>query len=354
MLMELFGMFDISAIRHMHTYAFSPENPTGSRDGGSKGQDWEKLHPCIGIEPGKTLELINTDGPGIIRSMWFGGHISQHLILRIYWDHQDSPSVEVPLGAFFGYGYPDSVKSSDGRFPTLNSAMILVAPCRGMNCYWPMPFNKHCRMTLENRSPQDTLVTYYTITVDKGAIPSDSGYFHACYRQQRPVANKQAYTIIDNIEGEGHFAGVALFVGTNGANGCWVEGEAKFYIDGETYPSINYTGTEDYFCGSFAFGYDSELGMYQPYSGLYAGMYAVLGNDINRYSYQPRFMLYRWHIPDPICFQKSLRMTLQNMHFTPHGHKSRRDDYSSTAYWYQTKPCSTSTQLLSDEDIYIV
>lgn len=342
---------DISHIRNVKSFAYSPENPDGSRAGGSKGEPWEKLNPCIAVEAGQTLLLVDTDGPGTIRSMWIGGHISQSFIIRIYWDGQQQPSVEAPLGAFFGYGYPDSVKDTLGNFPTLNSAMVMVAPCRGMNCYWPMPFRKHCRITLENRSPKDTLFTYYTITLEKGEVPDNSGYFHACYRQQRPVAHNQAYTIVDGITGHGHFAGVALFTGTNGDNGCWVEGEAKMYIDGDEFASINYTGTEDYFCGSFAFGYDSELGKYQPYSGLYAGMYAVMGGDGVRYNYQPRFMLYRWHIPDPIHFETSFRMTLQDMHFTPHGHRSRRDDFASTAYWYQSEPSALAQSILTDEEI---
>ena len=156
--------FDISRRIPAKTFAFSPENPTGEREGGAKGQPWEKNHPCIRVKPGETLVLADIEGPGMIQSIWMGGDVSNNFILRIYWDEQEIPSVEAPLPAFFGYGYPENVQDQDGRFPTLNSAMIMVAPCRGMNCYWPMPFRRHCRITLTNRSPDSDRVTYYCIT----------------------------------------------------------------------------------------------------------------------------------------------------------------------------------------------
>ena len=156
--------FDISRRRPGKTFAFSPENPTGTRAGGSKDKPWEKNHPCISVKPGETLTLVDTDGPGRVQSMWIGGDISNNFVIRIYWDNSEVPSVECPLPAFFGYGFPENVQDQEGNFPTLNSAMIMVAPCRGMNCYWPMPFRKHCRITLTNRAPKENRWTYYCIT----------------------------------------------------------------------------------------------------------------------------------------------------------------------------------------------
>ena len=344
--------FDIDRRNHGRTFAFSPENPTGARGGGSQGAPWEKTRPCVSVKPGETLTLVDTDGPGRIQSIWMGGDISNNFILRIYWEGNEQPSVECPLPAFFGYGFPENVQDQDGNFPTLNSAMILAAPCRGMNCYWPMPFRRHCRITLTNRAPREERWTYYCITGIYEQVPEDAMYFHACYRQSRPTPPDGVYTILDGVSGQGHFAGVALYAGVNAPNGCWVEGETKIYIDGDEHPSINYTGTEDYFCGSFAFGYDRpELGHYQQYSGLYAGMFAVLGDRRKPYNYQPRFMMYRWHVPDPICFEQSIRVVLQNMHFTPHGHRPRRDDYASTAYWYQSAPAAALHPLPDDEEL---
>lgn len=152
--------FDISRRRPGKTFAFSPENPTGTRAGGSKDKPWEKNHPCISVKPGETLTLVDTDGPGRVQSMWIGGDISNNFVIRIYWDNSEVPSVECPLPAFFGYGFPENVQDQEGNFPTLNSAMIMVAPCRGMNCYWPMPFRKHCRITLTNRAPKENRWTY--------------------------------------------------------------------------------------------------------------------------------------------------------------------------------------------------
>ena len=334
------------------TVVFSPENPTGEKGGGSRGKPNEKLRPCIDVAPGETVVLADTDGPGCVRSIWMGGSIHWNFILRIYWDDQPYPSVECPLSAFFGYTYCENIRDDEGRFPALNSALLAVAPIRGMNAYFPMPFRKHCRITLENRSPEATRTSYYTITMTLGELPEDAMYFHATYRQSRPNRPNEAHVILDGVEGEGRFLGVTLASGTNGSNGCWVEGEAKMYIDGDEYPSVNYTGTEDYFGGSYAFGYDSALGKYQPFSGLYSGMFAVMtGNGAGRYSYQPRFMLYRFHVPDPIRFRHDFRMDLQNMYFTPHGHTSRRDDYASVAYWYQTLPSLPLKPLPEDGEL---
>ena len=346
--------FDISRAHKGRTFAFSPENPTGARSGGSKDQPWEKNHACVCIKPGETLTLADTDGPGRIQSMWIGGDITANFIIRFYWDGREEPSAEAPLPAFFGYAFADNVRGADGNFPTLNSSMVMVAPCRGMNCFWPMPFRKHCRITLTNRSPVKELWTYYTITGILEDVSEDALYFHACYRQSFPTPRDGVYTVLDGVNGRGHLAGVALFAATNGSNGCWVEGEMKMYIDGETYPSVNYTGTEDYFCGSYAFGYDKpEIGRYQQYSGLYSGMFAVLGSREGRYDYQPRFMMYRWHVPDPICFDRSIRAVIQNIHYTQYGCRPRRDDYSSTAYWYQNLPSSPLKPLPSDEELEV-
>ena len=342
--------FDISKITNAESFAFSAENPTGARAGGSKGGACEKLNPFAEIKPGETLTIADISGPGKIQSIWMTGTVTWNMVIRMYWDGCEYPSVEAPLGAFFGFGYSNTAIDKLGNFPTLTSAMIMVAPNRGMSCYWPMPFKKGCKITVENRSPSETHVLYYMITGEHCDIPEECGYFHASYRQAHPIAAGDAYTVIDGIEGRGHFVGCALFAGLNGNNGCWVEGEAKMYIDDDKYPSINYTGTEDYFCGAYAFGYDSRVEKYQPYSGHYAGMYACIGGDHFRYEYQPRFMLYRWHVPDPIHFKKNFKMTLQNMHFTPHGHKGRRDDYASTAYWYQTIPAKVHP-IPSDEEI---
>lgn len=346
-------MFDsIDIIRPYSSFSFSPENTTGEKSGGSRGKPWQKVRPYLVVKPGETITLAEIDGPGKIQSLWFGGDTGPYFILRIYWEGQSEPSVECPLSAFFGYGYNENVIDAEGNFPTLNSAMVLVAPCRGLNCYWPMPFRKHCLITLENRSPAESHGTHYQVTGIRGPVPEDAGYFHASYRQEKPHKPDDAYVVIDGIQGRGHYAGTSLFAGVNGPNGCWVEGEAMMYIDGDEYPTINYTGTEDYFCGSYGFAYDNAtIAKYTTYSGHFVGMYAVLGSPAQHYGYQPRFMMYRWHIPDPIYFEKDFRMVLQNMRFTPYGHRPRYDDLASVAYWYQTLPAAPLKTLPPDEEL---
>ena len=138
-------------LHHRATFGFSAENPTGARNGGTPGKDCEKLRPCISIKSGETITLCDVDGPGMITHMWFTGYIGHGFILRIYWDGMEAPSVEAPLSAFFGCAYDENMEDMDGRYPVLNSALLLVAPGRGFNSYFEMPFRSHCRITMENR-----------------------------------------------------------------------------------------------------------------------------------------------------------------------------------------------------------
>lgn len=311
------------------TFAFSAENPTGERNGGTQGEDCEKLHPTVTIHPGQTEVLADVEGPGIIQNMWFTGYTGRRFILRIYFEDQEHPCVEAPLSAFFGCAYDEVFSDRDGRYPVLDSAVMLVAPGRGYNSFFEMPFKKRCRITMENRSDEDKDL-YYMITGARCEVPENIAYFHASYRQEHPVTKGRAYTVIDGIKGKGQFLGVTFAAGIHGDDPCWVEGEAKMYIDGDRYPSINYTGTEDYFTGSYAFGHDIEMKKYQTFSGHYSGLFAVLGSDEE----DQKFLLYRFHIPDPIHFEKSFRMTFDDL-----GWKGpRADDYTSVAYWYQSLP----------------
>lgn len=337
---------DFTTISNRRSFGFSAENPTGVRGGGTGGVN--KPSPCRSISPGETITLAEIDGSGRIEHIWLGGKIHHALILRMYWDNQEVPSVEVPISAFFGYAYHENILDEDGRYPFLNSSVIMTAPSIGCNCYFPMPFRKHARITMENTGGA-SLTTYYMITGSLGDVPENAGYFHASYRQAHPVDDGVPYTIIDGIEGKGQFLGVTLAAGLNGLNNCWVEGEARMYIDGEDTPSLHYTGTEDYFCGSYAFGNDKNLHKYQPYSGHYAGMFAVLGDMQSQYNCQRRFLLYRFHVLDPIRFEKEFRMTLDDFS----GIAPRRDDFTSVAYWYQTLPTKPFLPLPPENKMYM-
>lgn len=333
-------------IKNRQSFGFSAENPTGQKNGGTKGKDCEKLRPCIQIAPGETVTLCDTDGPGMITHIWFTGYVGHSFVMRIYWENEEFPSVEAPISAFFGCAYDENFKDRDGNYIVLNSAKILTAPGRGFNSYWEMPFAKHCHITMENRGKKEETL-YYMISGWYGEIPQDAGYFHAAYRQEHPVTKGRAYTIIDGIEGRGCFAGVTLATGMNGNNTCWVEGEAKMYIDDDQYPSMNYTGTEDYFCGSYGFGNDIILNRYQTFSGMYTGLFAIMGDNREFYNGQQRFLLYRFHEKDPVYFSKNFKMAIDNLGWTG----PRYDDYTSVAYWYLKKPSKLAKELPSDEEM---
>lgn len=333
-------------IKNRQSFGFSAENPTGQKNGGTKGKDCEKLRPCIQIAPGETVTLCDTDGTGMITHIWFTGYVGHSFVMRIYWENEEFPSVEAPISAFFGCAYDENFKDRDGNYIVLNSAKILTAPGRGFNSYWEMPFHKHCRITMENRGKKEETL-YYMISGWYGEIPQDAGYFHAAYRQEHPVTKGRAYTIIDGIEGRGCFAGLTLATGMNGNNTCWVEGEAKMYIDDDQYPSMNYTGTEDYFCGSYGFGNDIILNRYQTFSGMYTGLFAIMGDNREFYNGQQRFLLYRFHEKDPVYFSKNFKMTIDNLGWTG----PRYDDYTSVAYWYLEKPSKLAKELPSDEEM---
>jgi hypothetical protein len=340
-------MDDITLLSDAKSRSISPENPTGEKGKGAMdaegvcaeasrdlGKGW-KISPCICIEPGETRMLADIEGPGRILSMWFTGCLGRDYILRIYWNDQRYPSVEVPLADFFGYGWFDQQNKIKMEFSPIDSAMIAVNPCYGFNSYWPMPFQSHCTITMENRS-ETIAKLYYQINYELCCILSSSAYFHAQWRRSNPVPYAQEYVILDDVQGSGQYVGVILHVGNNGPNLWWGEGEVKFYIDGDEYPTICGTGTEDYFGG--AWGWDVN-GKYTAYTSAYMGVHQIHepsgGEDI-----QQRFAMYRWHIPDPVRFSSDLKVTIQDLGWRRNGryYLARQDDFSSVAYWYQTLP----------------
>jgi hypothetical protein len=249
-------------------------------------------------------------------------------ILRIYWDDQEQPSVECPVGDFFACGW--------GKFAPLSSLAICVNPGSAFNCYWEMPFRKRCRMTMTNLA-DDQMTLYYQINYTVTDVPEDAAYFHAQFRRTNPLPYKTDYTILDGVTGQGHFVGTYMAWGVNNS-GWWGEGEIKMFIDDDgEYPTICGTGTEDYFCGSYNFE-NKEAGQYQEYTTPYAGLSQVLRPD-GVYRSQMRFGMYRWHITDPVRFQKDLRVTMQALGWR---HDRRylplQDDIASVAYWYQSLP----------------
>jgi hypothetical protein len=290
------------------------------------GQGW-KVNPYVRIKPGETFTMAEINGPGAIQHIWMTPTGKWRFsILRIYWDDETDPSVECPVGDFFGMGW--------NEYSPLVSSPICVNPGSAFNSYWPMPFRKKCRITMENINDADAMTLYYQIDYTLTEVPADAGYFHAQFRRENPDENS-IYTIVDGIKGEGHYVGVYLAWGVRN-NGWWGEGEVKFYIDGDTkFPTICGTGTEDYFCGSYNF--DRE-GKYTEFCTPYSGLAQVLHSD-GTYQSQQRFGLYRWHIMDPVRFDTDLKITIQDLGWRQGGrYLKQHSDIASTCFWYQTEP----------------
>ena len=281
------------------------------------------------IAPGETLVLLDTKGAGIIHRFWVtiapraDRTLHRQAILRMYWDGETTPSVEVPIGDFFGVGFGEQKDYI---------SLPLSETSGGYNCYWPMPFHKSARWTLTNLSTRRMDAFYYNI--DYTTYPSigkNLRHFHAQWRHENPTTKGKNYTLLE-ATGAGHYVGTALFMQNRQAHGLgFLEGDEMIYVDSETAPSINGTGTEDYFSSGWYF----DRGTYSaPFHGV-----TLLEPDAGRVS------AYRWHIEDTIPFTKSLKVTIE------HGTNNDTEaDYSSVAYWYQTEPHAPFPALPADPE----
>lgn len=347
---------NLARLSSAESRSISPENFSGARSGGGMavegtgaesardlGQGW-KVSPSVRIGPGETFELADIDGPGAIQQIWMTPTGNwRYSILRIYWDGQEQPSVECPVGDFFACGW--------GRYAPLTSLAVCVNPGSAFNCYWEMPFRKHCRMTFTNIA-SDPMVLYYQINYTLTEVPEDTGYFHAQFRRVNPLPYKGVYTILDGAQGQGHYVGTYLAWGVNN-RGWWGEGEIKFYLDGETWPTICGTGTEDYFCGSYNFE-NQVTHQYEAFSTPYSGLSQIIRPD-GVYDSQTRFGMYRWHIMDPIRFHEGLEVTMQALGWrSGHRYLPLQDDIASVAYWYQTLPTAPFPALPDKDYLEII
>ena len=335
------GVGDLSRLSKARTRSISPENFTGAKGEGGKategtganaardlGQGW-KVSPSVKIDAKQTFTLGEITGPGAIQHIWMTPTGNwRFAILRVYWDGEATPSIEVPLGDFFASGW--------GKYGQINSLAVAVNPGSAFNSYWTMPFRKSARLTVENIDEKE-MVLYYQITYALTDIAPDEGYFHAQFRRTNPVPYKQVYTIVEGLKGQGHYVGTHLSWGVNNS-GWWGEGEIKFFMDGDTdFATIVGTGTEDYFGGSYNFE-NQATHKYQVFSTPYSGL-SYVGAPDGMYQSQQRFNLYRWHVTDPIRFEKDLRVTIQALGWRSGGrYLPLQDDIASVAYWYQTEP----------------
>ena len=321
------------------TRQISGENRTGEKGNGNipfPGQicpttaEKLKVHPFIRVKAGDVLTLADIKSSGIINQMWITAetHFYSELILRMYWDDEEEPSVECPLGMFFANGF-------DSHQHAVNSLPVVVIPRNACNCYWSMPFRKSARITLTNEGG-DMGIIAYKFLYHECEVADDAMYFHAQYRRSTTTRENPVYTILDGVKGQGRYIGTYLAWNATNSD-WWGEGEVKFYIDGDTdHATLSDSGTEDYFGGSFgfsAFNTDAALNDEHEYSTPFLGMPLALLDDktnIRKYS------LYRWHIFDDIGFFNDLRVTIDTISLRPpRGIHAISEEISSVAYWYQ-------------------
>lgn len=294
----------------------------GSTDPNGRNGDFRR------VAPGQTYTLLDyKGGAGIVRRWWVtiaprnNVPIQRQAIVRCYWDGEESPSVEVPISDFFGMGF--------GEWHDYQS-LPLNMTSGGYNCYWPMPFHKSARITVENRSTVTIGALYYNIDVEThDRLPKDTLYFHAQFRRQRPTEQGKPYALLETT-GRGQYVGTLLSMQNLRGHGFgFLEGNEQVTVDGEATPSIQGTGTEDYFCSGWYF----DTGVYSaPYHGV------TIKDPV-----KGRICAYRWHIEDAIPFEKSIRFAIQ------HGPVNDVEaDYSSVAFYYQTHPHAPFPPLPAD------
>lgn len=343
--------------------SISPENFNGAKGEGGKaitgtggnaakelGKGW-KISPSVVIKSKSTFTIAEIEDAGCIKHIWMTPTGNwRNEIIRMYWDDEASPSVEVPVGDFFCMGW--------NQYAPLQSLAVCVNPGSAFNCYWSMPFRKKCKITLENRDNAD-MVLYYQVDYVLTDVDKNAAYFHAQYRRINPLPFKQDYVLVDDIKGKGQYVGTYMAYGSH-RNGWWGEGEIKFFMDGDTeYPTICGTGTEDYFCGSYDFDTRKkneagvETSAYTEFCTPYTGLAQVIRGD-GHYNNEQRFGLYRWHITDPVRFENSLKVTIQDLGWHSDGrYLPLQDDIATVAFWYQTEPHNTFPELPSKDALEV-
>jgi D-arabinan exo alpha-(1,3)/(1,5)-arabinofuranosidase (non-reducing end) len=357
-----FSLVALTRLCDAQTRSISAENPDGRKGGGAQampprgrrkgsdawcsdaaselGKGW-KVRPCArNLEPGQILTLADIKGPGIIQHIWCTVLMDVHrwIALRVYYDNQKQPSIVCPLGDFFANGL-------DG-LALINSLPIAVNPKGGMNSYWPMPFRKRIRIEITNDGPRTINEVFYQVTYALQEVPDDAAYLHASWRRSMTTRQSPEHVILDGVRGRGHYVGTYL-AWNQLSNDWWGEGEVKFFIDGDKpgSPTICGTGTEDYFGGAWGFVMDhardlSPQTYSTPFLGYPQALYAPSSRSEMRMRPRvPAHGLYRWHIPDPIRFQRDVRVTVQALGWWPTGKfQPLTDDIASVAYWYQSLP----------------
>lgn len=351
-------------VRRGKSRAINAENPTGEKGKGgmasSKLGKSRKGSPCLEkIAPGESVVLADIGGAGVITHIWItvdnkttdaDCFVLRDLVLKMYWDDETMPSVDVPLGDFFCCGFANECY--------IDSACVAVAPLRGLNSYFQMPFRRAAKIVLVNEHANEIPAFFYQIDyILYDDMPEDTELFHAQWRRTPVTELGKDYVIVDGIKGTGRYVGTYIALSTL-QRYWWGEGEVKFYIDGdEEYPTICGTGMEDYFGGSWSFATHKNQKMEeQCYSTLYLGypFYSrhdnLVTNPYHNDDCPPMRGFYRWHMKDPVFFEEELKVTVQQIGVSYAGLFERQDDLSSVAYWYQKEPHHTFPKLPAKEE----
>ncbi len=354
-----FGMHlgNLAYLSNAKTRSISLENFSGEKGKGGMavegagakaardlGQGW-KISPCVGIQPGETILMGEVSGSGAVQQIWMTPSGSWRLsILRIYWDGSPTPAVECPVGDFFACGWQ--------KYWQVSSLPVCVNPDYAFNSYWEMPFRKGFKVTMTNLAAEP-MTLFYQINYVLGDVPEPAAYFHAQFRRVNPLPYKAVYTILDGVKGQGQYVGTYLAWGSNNS-GWWGEGEVKFYMDGDReFPTICGTGLEDYICGSYGFKVSREASGYRDFTTPYTGFSVIRTDGFNQS--QTCFSMYRWHISDPIRFERDLRVTAQALGWrSGERYLPLQDDIASVAYWFQTLPSAPFPPLPGKDDLEII
>jgi hypothetical protein len=304
----------------IQTRSISFENPQGEPGGGGKAASnlgvGRKGAPAREIKPGETVTLCDISGRGTVRHIWLTTEqqpaIQRSALIRAWWDGQDHPSIDCPIGDFFGFAH--------GKITAYASAVHSVGPTGGRNIWLPMPFIRRAKITFSNEGNRPIPLFYqigYTLGDDHAA---DVGRLHVVFRRENPTTEKQDFVILPKRNNPGRYLGAVIGIRNLHADQWWGEGEIKVYMDGDsTFPTIVGTGSEDYV--GLAWGLQHAT---FPYNGA-----SLVGKEFNS--------MYRWHLPDPIAWHREARITIQQIAYK-HSLAETHDDWSTATFWYEPTP----------------